>query len=49
MMLFKVKIVSQAEFDAHMAQLSAAGNIGQLDSSYNRQQNLPADNPEIRG
>ena len=49
MMLFKVKIVTQAEYDAHMAQLAAAGNVGQLDSSYNRNQNLPADNPEIRG
>jgi cytochrome c oxidase subunit 2 len=49
MMLFNVKVVPQAEFDAHMAELAAAGNQGQLDSNYNRNQNLPGDNPEIRG
>ena len=49
MMLFNVKVVPQAEFDAHMADLVAAGNQGQLDSNYDRNQNLPGDNPEIRG
>ena len=49
MMLFNVKVVSQAEYDAHVAALAAAGNVGQLDDTYNRNQNLPADNPEIRG
>ncbi|MFM6963745.1 MAG: cytochrome c oxidase subunit II [Micrococcales bacterium] len=49
MMLFKLKIVTQAEYDAHMAQLAAQGNVGQLDDTLNRQQNLPADDPTIRG
>lgn len=49
MMLFHVKIATQADYDAHMAQLAAAGNVGQLDDSLNRNQNLPADNPKIRG
>ena len=49
MMLFNVKVVPQAEYDAHMAQLAAAGNVGQLDSKFSRNQNLPQDNPEIRG
>jgi cytochrome c oxidase subunit 2 len=45
MMLFNVKVVSQADYDAHMAQLAAHGNVGQLDDKYNRNQNLPGDNP----
>lgn len=49
MMLFNVKVVSQAEYDAYLAKLAADGNVGQLDDKYNRNQNLPADNPEIRG
>jgi cytochrome c oxidase subunit 2 len=49
MMMFNVKVVSQAEYDAHIAALAAAGNVGQLDSKYDRNQNLPGDNPEIRG
>ena len=31
-MLFTVKVVSQAEFDAHMQELRAKGQIGQLTS-----------------
>ena len=49
MMLFNVKVVSQAEYDAQMATLAAAGNVGQVGTEYNRNQNLPGDNPEIRG
>jgi cytochrome c oxidase subunit II len=49
MMLFNVKVVSQAEYDAHLAALAASGNVGQLDTKYDRNQNLPGDNPEIRG
>jgi cytochrome c oxidase subunit 2 len=48
-MLFNVKVVSQAEFVSHLAALAAAGNVGQLDNKYDRNQNLPGDNPEIRG
>jgi cytochrome c oxidase subunit 2 len=35
-MLFNVKVVSQAEFDAHIAQLRAQGNVGTLDSNLGR-------------
>ena len=35
-MLFQVKVVSQDDFDAHMAQLKAQGNIGLLDNSLSR-------------
>ena len=49
MMLFKVKVVTQAEYDAHIASLKAAGNVGQLDDKYNRNQNLPGDNPPNEG
>nr|WP_084028492.1 cytochrome c oxidase subunit II [Candidatus Rhodoluna planktonica] len=49
MMLFNVKVVSQAEYDARMNALAEAGNVGQLDNTYDRNQNLPGDNPEIRG
>jgi len=36
-MLFQVKVVSQQDFQAHMAQLRAAGNIGALDNSLSRE------------
>jgi cytochrome c oxidase subunit 2 len=49
MMLFNVKVVSQAEYDAQMAKLASEGKSGQLDTRYDRNQNLPGDNPEIRG
>jgi cytochrome c oxidase subunit 2 len=45
MMLFNVKVVSQAEYDTHMADLKAAGNNGQLGLDLVRNQNLPGDNP----
>jgi len=48
-MLFNVKVVSQSDYDAYIASLKAKGQVGQLDSTYNRNQNLPGDNPEIRG
>ena len=40
-MLFTVHVVSQDEYEAHIAELRAAGNEGRLDSSYNVNQNLP--------
>lgn len=49
MMLFNVEVVSQAEFDQQMAALAAAGQVGQLSTDYNRNQNLPGGDPEIRG
>ena len=49
MMLFNVKVVSQAEYDRQMGALAAKGNVGQLSTDYDRNQNLPGGNPEIRG
>lgn len=49
MMLFNVKVVSEAEYQAHMAELAAAGNVGRLGTEYDRNQNLPQDNPAIGG
>jgi len=55
MMLFNVKIVSQADYDTHIAALAAEGFTGQLTAdpndpnNLNRNSNLPGDNPEIRG
>jgi cytochrome c oxidase subunit 2 len=40
-MLFTVHVVSQAEYEAHIDELRAAGNEGRLDASYNVNQNLP--------
>ena len=40
-MLFNVKVVTPADYEAHMAQLKAAGNVGQLPAAYNRETNLP--------
>ena len=49
-MLFQVSVVSQADYDAHMADLLAKGNVGLLDNSLSRakieqrdQQYLPKD------
>ncbi len=49
MMLFRVKVVSQADYDTHVAELAAKGQTGSLGTDLNRNQNLPGDNPSIRG
>lgn len=54
-MLFNVKVVSEADYKAHMAKLEALGYKGQLTAdpndpeNLNRNNNLPGDDPEIRG
>lgn len=40
-MLFEVRVVSQAEYDAHIEDLRDAGNVGRLGPEYNVNQNLP--------
>lgn len=45
MMLFNVKVVSQAEYDAYIQSLADKGFVGQLDSNYDRNQNLPGVEP----
>jgi len=42
-MLFQVKVVSQADYDAHMAGLLAQGNVGMLDNSLSREKIEPGD------
>jgi cytochrome c oxidase subunit II len=39
-MLFRVKVVSEAEFQAHMEKLRQDGNTGLLDEKYDRNPNL---------
>jgi cytochrome c oxidase subunit 2 len=39
-MLFRVKVVSEAEFQAHLAELKASGNTGLLGVEYDRNPNL---------
>ena len=41
MMLFKVKVVEPAEYDAYIDQLREAGQTGDIDDAYDRLQNLP--------
>jgi len=41
LMLFKVEVVSQSEYDAYIESLREAGNEGQLGSEFDRNQNLP--------
>ncbi|HEU5223219.1 MAG TPA: cytochrome c oxidase subunit II [Candidatus Lumbricidophila sp.] len=41
LMLFKVKVVSKAEYQQYIASLKSAGNTGQLDANYDRNSNLP--------
>jgi len=40
-MLFNVKVVDQAEYDAHMAQLESEGNVGKLDTNLGRTNTRP--------
>jgi cytochrome c oxidase subunit 2 len=40
-MLFRVKVVSQADYDAHIADLKAQGYSGSLGNDFDRNQNLP--------
>ncbi|MCY0903716.1 cytochrome c oxidase subunit II [Arthrobacter sp. H14-L1] len=41
-MLFRVKVVSEQDFQQHLASLKAAGYTGSLDSKYDRNPNLNA-------
>nr|WP_242608053.1 cytochrome c oxidase subunit II [Xylanibacterium ulmi] len=41
-MLFNVKVVSRSEYDAHMDDLRAQGNVGELGLDLNRHQEAPA-------
>jgi cytochrome c oxidase subunit 2 len=41
LMLFNVKVVSQAEYDKHLDDLAESGNIGDYGTEYDRNSNLP--------
>lgn len=41
MMLFNVKVVSEAEYEDYLASLEAAGQTGDIDEEYDRLQNAP--------
>lgn len=49
LMLFNVKVVTPEEYEAHLADLAAKGQVGQLGSEFERNQNLPGDDPNVRG
>ena len=44
-----MKVVSQAEYESHLGRLASKGNVGQLSTEYDRNQNLPGGDPEKRG
>jgi cytochrome c oxidase subunit 2 len=46
-MLFNVKVVSQADYDAHMTELKARGQTGQLETDLGRS-TLPTDGPNAK-
>jgi cytochrome c oxidase subunit 2 len=49
LMLFNVKVVSQAEYEDYIQSLRDAGQEGQLSNEYDRNQNLPGPNaPELK-
>jgi len=48
LMLFQVKVVSQAEYDAHIAELRDAGKVGRLGAEYNTNTNLPGTGAVVR-
>jgi cytochrome c oxidase subunit 2 len=46
-MLFQVKVVSAAEFEQHMADLKAQGNVGQLPNTLDREPLVPEDRDKV--
>ncbi len=49
LMLFNVKVVSQAEYDDYIESLRDKGQVGQLSNEYDRNQNLPGTGaPELK-
>ena len=46
MMLFKVKVVEQDEYDAYLQSLEEKGNTGDITDEYDRLSNLPGNTPK---
>ncbi|MDZ8202623.1 cytochrome c oxidase subunit II [Microbacterium sp. SSW1-59] len=49
MMLFNVKVVSEAEYEDYLASLEAAGQTGNINEAYDRLQNLPGTGASSEG
>ncbi len=49
LMLFEVRVVSQADYDAYILAQKAAGFEGQIGADYNVNQNLPGDGSATEG
>ncbi|MDZ8172540.1 aa3-type cytochrome oxidase subunit II [Microbacterium xanthum] len=49
MMLFNVKVVSEAEYEYYLASLEAAGQTGNINEAYDRLQNLPGTGASSEG
>jgi len=49
MMLFNVKVVSEAEYEDYLASLEAAGQTGNINEAYDRLQNLPGTGDSSEG
>jgi cytochrome c oxidase subunit 2 len=46
-MLFNVKVVDRAEYERHIADLKAQGNVGQLANDLNRERIMPQDEGKL--
>jgi cytochrome c oxidase subunit 2 len=46
-MIFQVKVVSPAEYEQHIADLKAQGNVGQLPNTLDREPLVPADRDKV--
>ncbi len=49
LMLFSVKVVSQSDYDAYIAKLTAQGNVGRLGADYSVNNNLPGTSSQNTG
>ncbi|MGB4137438.1 MAG: cytochrome c oxidase subunit II [Microbacterium sp.] len=49
MMLFNVKVVSQADYDAYLQSLRDEGNTGDINDAYDRLANLPGTGASAKG
>jgi cytochrome c oxidase subunit II len=46
-MLFEVRVVSEAEYNAYLGQLRSEGNVGLIGNEYDANNNLPTNKPAI--
>jgi cytochrome c oxidase subunit 2 len=48
-MLFNVKVVSEAEYEAHLESLREAGQTGDINDAYDRLGNYPGTGAQTEG